>query len=130
MFPIAATSERYVQQLDLSERDPFQAILDAVQAPHEYRAAYDAAVRICWSDAFFVFPRATGLSLCTRRPERVFPSICEQLRALNRKEADGINLVGWIGTAFELSRINNSTGRTHPISSTSCPYGKSACGYL
>ena len=67
----------------------FEAILDAVQAP-EYRAAYDAAVRYCGSDAFFVFPRAAGLSLCTRRPERVFPSICEQLRALNRKEADGI----------------------------------------
>jgi hypothetical protein len=109
------TSERYVQQLDLNERDPFHAILDAVRAPHEYRAAYDAAVRYCGSDAFFVFPRAAGLSLCTRRPERVFRSTCEQLRALNRKEADGINLIGWIGTAFELSRINNSTGRTHPI---------------
>ena len=109
------TSERYMQQLDISERDPFQTILDAVQAPHEYRAAYDAAVQYCGANAFFVFPRAAALSLCTRRPERTFRSTCEQLCALNRKEADGINLIGWIGTAFELSRINNSKGRTHPI---------------
>ena len=109
------TAERYMQEYDSSDRDPFQAILDSVQAPHEYRSAYDAAVRYCGPDAFFVFPRAAGLSLCTRRPERVFRSICEQVRALNRKEADGVNLIGWIGTAFELSTINNSTGRTHPI---------------
>jgi hypothetical protein len=110
------TAERYVQLLeDISERDPFQAILDADQPPDEYRAAYDAAVRYCGSDAFFVFPRAAALCLCTGRPERAFRSICEQVRALNGKEAEGINLIGWIGTAFELSRINDSKGRTHPI---------------
>jgi hypothetical protein len=109
------TSDTYIQQLDLSEPDPYQAILNSVQAPHEYRAAYDAAVRYCGSDAFFVFPRAAGLSLCTHRPERTFRSMCEQLRALNRKEADGITLFGWIGTAFELSSVDNLTGRTHPI---------------
>lgn len=110
------TAQRYMELLDgRGERDPFQAILDAVQPPSEYRAAYDAAVRYCGSDAFFVFPRAAALSLCTQRPERAFRSICEQLRALDHKEADGINLIGWIGTAFELSRTNNSVGRTHPI---------------
>jgi hypothetical protein len=109
------TPERYMQQPTIDERDPFQSILDAVQAPHEYRVAYDAAVRYCGSDAFFLFPRAAGLSLCTRRPEQAFRSICEQLRALNRKEADGMNLIGWIGTAFELSIVNNATGRTHLI---------------
>jgi len=110
------TAERYLQLLeDVSERDPFQTILDADQAAHEYRAAYDAAVRYCGSDAFFLFPRAAGLSLCTGRPERAFRSICEQVRALNRREAEGINLIGWIGTAFDLSRINDSRGRIHPI---------------
>jgi hypothetical protein len=110
------TSERYMDLLDdSSARDPFQSILDAVQAPSEYRAAYDAAVRYCGSDAFFVFPRAAGLSLCTRRPERAFRSTCEQLRALRRQEVQGISLIGWIGSAFELSRTDKASGRTHPI---------------
>ena len=98
-------------------RDPFLRILDSVQAGSEYTAAYEAAVRHSGPEAFFVFPKAAALALCTRRPEQAFRPLCQHVLALRRGESNGIPLseFGWMGEAFELARRNDELGRTHPI---------------
>lgn len=49
----------------------------------EYRRAYDVAVKYLGDDAFDLFPLLSSLSLCSRRPEQIFSSFCEQVSKEN-----------------------------------------------
>jgi hypothetical protein len=59
--------------------------LDEEGVDREYRAAYDTAVGALGEEAFEALPLLAAVSLCTRRPQDMFPLLLDELRLRGRR---------------------------------------------
>jgi hypothetical protein len=59
--------------------------LDDEGVDGEYRAAYDAAFGALGEEAFEALPLLAAVSLCTRRPQEMFPLLLDELRLRGRR---------------------------------------------
>jgi hypothetical protein len=60
-------------------------VLDDEDGGTEYRAAYEAAAAALGDEAFDALPMIAAASLCTRRPQDVFPVLLDELRLRGRR---------------------------------------------
>jgi hypothetical protein len=97
----AFMAQKRTHHLGLS-RQKYAQMLETQCPGPEYRRAYDVAVQYLGDDAFDLFPLLASLSLCTRRPEQIFSSFCEQISKENGPSGAYISVPGQSEVSIDL----------------------------